>query len=161
MNSGNAFRANKTTILCKQKWLSAQFDLLGSFCRTSEKFQTKNPKPSTSCCMPGAARARRHPCCSCWSCREAPSGCSGYRAQHSCCGRDWREEGQSIFRNTVSPHIAATLSVSAECESRVFHATECGDFFLLLNMLFLETFLIVVMGLFPMGQHFQLRPLYK
>lgn len=71
------------------------------------------------------------------------------------------EKKDSPFSGTQCLHITATISVSAECEPRVFHATECGDFFLLLNMLFLETFLIVVMGLFPMGQHIQLRPLYK
>lgn len=72
----------------------------------------------------------------------------------SCWDQELFKTSQSIFRNTVSPSTQGG-------EFRVFYATEYEDFLLLLNTLFLETILLVFMGIFPMGQHFQLRPLHK
>lgn len=75
-------------------------------------------------------------------------------AAQSCWDQELLKAGQSIFRSTESP---GTQGV----EFWVVYATEYEDFLLLLNMLFLETILLVFMGIFPMGQHFQLRPLHK
>lgn len=107
-----------------------------------------NPKPRalSKLCVPGAFQGseRTH--------RKLPVTPEG--AAQSCWDQELLKAGQSIFRSTESP---GTQGV----EFWVFYATEYEDFLLLLNMLFLETILLVFMGIFPMGQHFQLRPLHK